>query len=74
MTVLDILAVKIYQARMNTVLYTVFMRAWFFLVFCCFFLLLIMSPAAVAVSMAVMLAALMVMAAHGIRIIIQTAV
>lgn len=74
MTVLDILAVKIYQARMNTVLYTVFMRAWFFLVFCCFSLLLIMSPAAVAVSMAVMLAALMVMAAHGIRIIIQAAV
>lgn len=74
MTVLDILAVKIYQARMNTVLYTVFMRACFFLVYCCFSLLLIMPPAAVAVSMAVMLAALMVMAAHGIRIIIQAAV
>ena len=74
MTVLDILAVKIYQARMNTVLYTVFMRACFFLVYCCFSLLLIMSPAAVAVSMAVMLAVLMVMAAHGIRIIIQAAV
>ena len=74
MTVLDILAVKIYQARMNTVLYTVFMRACFFLVYCCFSLLLIMSPEAEAGSMAVMLAALMVMAAHGIRIIIQAAV
>ena len=36
MTVLDILAVKIYQARMNTVEYTVFMRACIFLDYCCF--------------------------------------
>lgn len=35
--------------------------------------LLIMLPAAVSVSMAVMLPALMVMAAHGIWIIIQAA-
>ena len=61
---------------MNTALCTVFMGACFFHLlpdyFYAFFLL-IMFSAAVSMSMAVMLPALMVMAAHGIGVINQAA-